>query len=84
MLCHLVLCGLAILDGEDLHIHTSKLTPNLGEDTNVSTVYHTRSKELQISHIGVHAFKVDCLLNFCQFLGDESRIRVTMCVNCDQ
>jgi hypothetical protein len=67
---------------KNLHIHASKLAPNLGEDTNVGTVDHTRPKEFQVGHVGVHAFKVDCLLNLCQFLGDEGRIRITMSVNC--
>ena len=82
MLYHLVLYGLTI-DAEDLHIHTSKLTPDLSEDANMGTVDHTRPKEFPIGHVGVHSFKVDCLFNLCQFFGDESRIRVTMCVNCD-
>jgi hypothetical protein len=54
-----------MLDVEDLHVHTSQLTPDLSEDTNVSTVNHTRPKEFQVGYVGVLAFKVNSLLYFC-------------------
>lgn len=61
-------------------IHSSKLRPDLGKDTNVSAIDHLGLKELKVSDIGMLTLKFDGFADLSEFLGDERRGFITVSV----
>lgn len=66
------------------NIHAGKLRPDLSEETNVGTVDHARTDQLEVGDIGSFTLEVDPFLDFIVLVADNGSIWVTFAVSEDQ
>lgn len=60
---------------------TGELRPDLGEDTDVSSVDHVWLEKLQVRNIGISTLKFAHVFDLLEFLEDERRVTVAFGVN---
>lgn len=65
-------------------VHTSKLGPDLSEDTDESTVEHLGLEQLQVRNVGVLALELAHLANLLHLSHDEGAVGVTVTVDQSQ
>lgn len=63
------------------YVHAGELTPDLGENPNMSSIDHMRLEKLEIRDISVATFELARVFDLLQLLEDESIVPVAFGVD---
>lgn len=63
------------------NVHASKLRPNLGKETNMGAVEHSRLEKIKVGNVGVLTLKFAHVLDILEFVRDKWVVRIPFTVD---